>query len=152
MAAVTASKEVTAYIAKCPALQQPKLSELRSIINGSVKNCEECISYGMPAIRLVGGKVLVYFMPCVSHLGFYPTNAPVERLAKELRAFKTTKGSIHFPWSDPLPKALIQKICRMRRETESTALAEKIEIKRLSSKRGRKESVPAKKKVVQRKK
>lgn len=44
------------------------------------------------------------------HVGLYPGPAAVEAFANQLAAYKTSKGTIQFPYDKPLPLALIAKI------------------------------------------
>lgn len=48
------------------------------------------------------------------HVGFYPTPSAMRAFKKELKEYKTGKGSINFPLDKPLPLALIKKIAAFR--------------------------------------
>ncbi|MFZ4799195.1 MAG: iron chaperone [Bacteroidia bacterium] len=90
------------------------LENLRQIIKEIVPEATEIISYNMPAFKYQGS-VLVYFAACKNHCGFYPGSGnTVAQLSEELKDYKTTKGSIHFPYNKPLPKALIKKVVLLR--------------------------------------
>lgn len=90
------------------------LENLRQIIKDIVPEAEEVISYNMPAFKYQGS-VLVYFAACKNHCGFYPgSGSTVAKLSEELKGYNTTKGSIHFPYNKPLPKALIKKVVLLR--------------------------------------
>jgi len=105
-------KEVDAYIAKQPARVAALLRVLRHEIHRAAPECEEVISYGMPAFKLT--KALVYFAACKDHIGFYPTPSPIKKFAKELEKFRTSKGAIQLPLDEALPLALIRKIVKFR--------------------------------------
>ena len=102
------------YIKQFPVEVQDILHKLRLIIREEVPEAEETISYQMPAFSLNG--ILVYFAAWKNHIGFYPTASGMNAFKEELKEFKVTKGSIHFPFTKPLPKELIRKIVRFRIE------------------------------------
>lgn len=112
---MTAETEaVQAYIDSFPEPAKSKLLEMRSIIRAAVPEAEECISYGMPAIRL--NKVLVYYAAWKTHIGFYPTAAPLNAFASAISVYKSSKGAVQFPLDQPLPEALITKMTLFRKE------------------------------------
>jgi len=90
----------------------PILNELRNIIRVVSSNSIETISYNMPAFK--EKEVLVYYAAYKNHIGFYPTNKPIEVFSNELSDYKTSKGAIQFPINKSLPKELIQKIVLFR--------------------------------------
>ena len=93
---------------------QIKLQELREIIKETLVDCEEVISYNMPAFKKK--KVVVYYAANKNHIGFYPTPSPIIEFQKELLTYKTSKGAIQFPLNEPFPKELIQRIIKFRAE------------------------------------
>lgn len=109
-----AESAITAYINGFPQPVKGKLLELRNIIRAAVPEAEECISYGMPALKW--HKVLVYYAGWKSHVGFYPTSEPIRVFARELLPFKTSKGAVQFPLDAPLPEALITRMILFRKE------------------------------------
>lgn len=117
-------KDVDAYIAKQPAKVAALLRVLRHEIHRAAPECEEVISYGMPAFKLKN--VLVYFAACKDHIGFYPTPSPIKKFAKELEKFRTSKGAIQLPLDEALPLELIRKIVKFRlSEVGATTSAKK---------------------------
>ena len=111
------------YISAFPEEVQEKLQQIRSIIKKAVPAAAEVISYNMPAFKQNG--VLVYFAGAKNHIGFYPTPAPIDAFAKELAAYKTSKGAIQFPLNEALPVALIKKIVQFRVEQDRQKTAGK---------------------------
>lgn len=93
-----------------------KLEELRAILKNALPECQEVISYHMPAYKT--SEVLVYFAAPKKHLGFYPTNSAVREFKEELSRYITSKGAIQFPYDQPLPDQLIQRIAQFRREED----------------------------------
>jgi uncharacterized protein YdhG (YjbR/CyaY superfamily) len=102
------------YLQQFHRLKLKKLQEMRAILQKALPEAEECISYGMPAYRM--SKVLVYFAGNKEHVGFYPTSSGIRKFEQELGDWKYSKGAIQFPYEKKLPKDLIMRIARMRRE------------------------------------
>ena len=105
---------VPAYIQVYPKEAQKYLKEMRSIVRAAAPKAEEAVSYGIPTLR-IDGKNLVHYGAFTKHIGMYPMTAGARAAAgNALSKYKTTKGSIHFPYTEPLPKALIIKIVKAR--------------------------------------
>jgi len=66
----------------------------------------------MPAFKYKG--VLVWFAAFSNHCSLFPTASVVEAFKNELKAFSTSKGTIHFPTDKPLPTALVKKLVKAR--------------------------------------
>ena len=89
---------------------------------------EELISYRMPAYKYKG--VLVYFAGYRNHIGFYATPTGHTQFKKDLSKYKTGRGSVQFPLSEPLPLALISKMVAFKvRENEDKFRVGKIQAK-----------------------
>jgi uncharacterized protein YdhG (YjbR/CyaY superfamily) len=99
------------------ALDEPKraaLSQLRDTIVAIVPEAEQCISYGMPAFKL-RGKTIAGFAAFKSHLSYLPhSGSVIPQLTKETEGYTKTKGSLHFPVDEPLPKELVKKLLDAR--------------------------------------
>lgn len=110
------------YIAALPESTQKILSEMREIIKRAAPGAEELISYGMPAFKQNG--MLVFYAVWKTHVGFYPSGSGIRKFAKDLAAYKTSKGAAKFPIDQPLPAGLITKIVKFRvaENTEKAAL------------------------------
>jgi uncharacterized protein YdhG (YjbR/CyaY superfamily) len=97
-------------------LQEPALSALykmRRAIQSSVPpETVEFMSYGMPAFKLK--RVLVWYAAFTNHCSLFPTNALIVASKDDLKGFTTSKGTIQFPLSKPIPVALIKKLVKTR--------------------------------------
>jgi uncharacterized protein YdhG (YjbR/CyaY superfamily) len=97
-------------------LQEPALSALykmREAIQSTVPpEAVEFISYGVPAFKLK--RVLVWYAAFADHCSLFPTNAVILAFKDELKGFTTSKGTIHFSLSKPMPIALIKKLVKTR--------------------------------------
>jgi uncharacterized protein YdhG (YjbR/CyaY superfamily) len=49
-------------------------------------------------------------------VGFYPFPTTMEEFSDELREFRQGKGSVQFPLDKPLPRDLIIRMIRFRRQ------------------------------------
>jgi uncharacterized protein YdhG (YjbR/CyaY superfamily) len=66
----------------------------------------------MPTFKLHGN--LVHFGAFKTHLGFYPIPSGMDQFQAELAQFKSGKGSVQFPFDQPMPYELITKIVKFR--------------------------------------
>lgn len=113
-----APTDVHDYIGRYPAKVQALLRQMRSAIRKAAPSATERISYKLPAF-CVNGKVLVWFGAFTSHVGFYPGSAAIAAFKKELPEYTCAKGSVQFPFSEPLPLDLVTKIVKFRLEREN---------------------------------
>jgi uncharacterized protein YdhG (YjbR/CyaY superfamily) len=106
--------DVESYLAACPEPHRTTLEKLRATIRSVVpKETTEAISYGMPSFRYKGG--LVGYAAFKGHCSFFPMSGRlVEEFVDELKAYKTSKGTIQFPADKPLPAALVKKMVKAR--------------------------------------
>ena len=100
------------YIAGFTPPVKAKLEEIRQIIRLAAPEAKETINYQIPTFVLHGN--LVHFAAFKNHIGFYPTPSGIETFKKELSGYEGAKGSVQFPFDQPLPLALITKIVKFR--------------------------------------
>ena len=108
-----AASTIDEYIAEFPPETQAKLEEIRALIAATAPEATETISYAIPTFDLKG-KHLVHFAGFANHVGFYPIPTGMEAFKEELSAYKSGKGSVQFPLSEPLPADLIRRIVEFR--------------------------------------
>jgi uncharacterized protein YdhG (YjbR/CyaY superfamily) len=108
------ARDVESYLAACPEPHRTTLEKIRAAIGSVVpKEATEAISYGMPSFQYKGG--LVAYGAFKAHCSFFPMSGRlVEEFAEELKAFKTSKGTIQFAVDKPLPSGLVKKIVKAR--------------------------------------
>ncbi len=102
------------YLAAVTEDKRAALQKLRKAIKTAAPKAEECISYQLPAFRL-NWRFLVAYGAATNHCAFYP-GSTVKALKEELKGYDTSKGTIRFPASKPLPAALVRKLVRLRIE------------------------------------
>ncbi len=106
--------DVESYLAACPEPHRTTLEKLRATIRSVVpRETTETISYGIPTFKYKGG--LVAYAAFKQHCSFFPMSGRlVEDFADELKAYKTSKGTIQFPVDKPLPAALVKKLVKAK--------------------------------------
>ena len=104
---------VDQYIQTFPPNIQELLEQVRKTILNNAPDATEGISYGMPAYR-TNNIPLVYFAAFSKHIGFYATPSGHDSFAKKLSGYKQGKGSVQFPFDQPIPYELIAEIVTFR--------------------------------------
>lgn len=107
------------YIANQTEEAQKTLQELRRIIKEAVPEVKEVKNYKVPMFTLVDGAKVNHQLMVAAYakfVGFYPFETTMVAFADELKDYKQGKGSIQFPFDKPLPKDLIIKMVRYRKD------------------------------------
>jgi uncharacterized protein YdhG (YjbR/CyaY superfamily) len=108
------AKTIDEYLARVPEPARTTLNKVRVVIR-SVAPAEatETISYGIPTFKYKGS--LVGFGAFAKHCSLFPMGASVlNAFERELKDFRVSKGTLHFPLDKPLPAMLIKKIVKAR--------------------------------------
>ena len=105
-------KTFDGYLAALSDEKRAALEKLRKDIRAAAPSAEECISYGVPAFRL-DGRFLVALGAASSHCSFYPGSA-LDAYKQDLKNYETSKGTVRFQASKPLPAALVRKLVKAR--------------------------------------
>jgi uncharacterized protein YdhG (YjbR/CyaY superfamily) len=109
----TQAASIDEYIAGFPPETRSLLEEVRALIRDEAPGATETISYAIPTFDLQG-RHLCHFAAFQSHLSFFPTGKGAEAFADELKAYKGGRGTVQFPYSQPLPADLIRRMVRYR--------------------------------------
>lgn len=112
-------KTVDDYILNQPKETQVLLNELRGIIHEAVPEVTEIINYKVPSFTLVdNGKKDQQIMIAAydKFISFYPFPSTIEAFSLELKDYKKGKGSVQFQLNKALPKDLIIKMVKFRRD------------------------------------
>jgi uncharacterized protein YdhG (YjbR/CyaY superfamily) len=118
----TTASTIDEYIAGFPPEVREKLETVRRTIHAAAPEAVETISYSMPTFDLLGH--VVHFAAFTNHIGLYPTPSGMVEFEAELEPYKAGKGSLRFPFDQPLPLDLISRIVRFR-AAENVAKAAK---------------------------
>ena len=98
------------YIARQDAAVQPRLREIRAILQSALPEAEERISWSMPTYWK--GRNIIHFAAFKKHLGLYPGGEATGEFAEALKGYDMSKGTIRLPYDKELPTELITRIAR----------------------------------------
>jgi uncharacterized protein YdhG (YjbR/CyaY superfamily) len=111
---VTPSTDVDAVLAALPDDVRTALEDLRETIRAAAPDAEESISYAVPSFKY-RGRPLVSFGAGRNHCAFYVQSpAVMDAHQDELTSYDTSKGTVRFAASAPLPKPLVTKLVKAR--------------------------------------
>lgn len=103
-------RTIDQYISAQPATIRPLMEKIRQTIKKACPEAEENISYQMPVFRYKG--ILMYFAPFKNHYSIFTSPNYLLAFKEELKAYTTTKSSVHFLYNKPVPVSLITKIVK----------------------------------------
>ena len=116
------ARNVDEYLAGVPKEARATLEKLRKTIKAAAPMASEGISYQMPMYKHHG--MVVGFAAFKNHCSLFPGSAVMDAHKEELKRYDTSKGTIRFPASQPLPAALVKKLVKARiQENEARAAA-----------------------------
>jgi uncharacterized protein YdhG (YjbR/CyaY superfamily) len=112
-------KTVDDYIDSQSKEAQITLRELRSLIKEAVPETVEIPNYKVPSFTLVPGlkpEQQIMIVAYAKFASFYPFQATIGHFMDELKSFELGKGTVKFPFDKTLPKDLIIRMVRYRRD------------------------------------
>jgi len=105
---------VRAYFTAQPLKARAALKTIRAAIRSVAPRAEEVFSYRIPAFKL-GGRALVWYAAFKHHCSLYPMTAAIRRkLARDLKGYEVSKGTVRLPLAKPIPVGLVQKLVKAR--------------------------------------
>jgi len=109
-----APKSVEEYFSRVPEPARSTLEKVRAVIRSVVPTeTIEVISYGMPTFKHT--RAIVGIAAFSDHCSLFPMGSSVlDSMEDELKEFRASKGTLHFPVDKPMPSALIKKIVKAR--------------------------------------
>ena len=120
----SAPTTIDAYIAAFPPEVQALLQQIRQVIHKAVPSLGETISYGIPTFTL-NGKYLVYIAAHKKHIGLYPAPTGVDEFQEAVARYGGGKGTLKFPFDQPMPFDLIHNIVQFRAREHVAKAAKK---------------------------
>ena len=103
-------QNIDEYIAAQDEKYQPRLREIREILQKALPDADERISWSMPTYWK--GRNIIHFAASKKHLGIYPGDEATATFAEELSGYDISKGTIRIPYNQPLPEELIRRIAQ----------------------------------------
>lgn len=103
--------DVDSYLADVPEDRRETLEEVRRLIKAAAPDAVESIAYAMPAYKY-RGKPLVYFGAASKHWALYGSGGDAYPEVSE--RYDTSKGTIKFPWVEPVPADIVEMVVRDR--------------------------------------
>lgn len=98
-------------------LEREVLENLRKTLHELLPGAIECISYGIPTLK-IKEKWVAWFAKFKNHLSFFPFSGSIfEHFPEEMKGWKYTKSSLHFTVEKPIPRELLKKIILKRLES-----------------------------------
>ena len=105
---------VTEYIASTPPAARSALKQIRVAIKKAEPRITERISYRIPTFDL-DGKYLLYMAAFKDHVSIYPATASMmAKYGKQLRPYRSGKGTLRFDLEERLPLTLITRLAKLR--------------------------------------
>lgn len=101
------------YIATFAPDVQQRLHEVRTLVLERVPEPLEVMAYGIPTVDFAG-KHVIHYAGYAQHIGVYPGPEALAALAPLLVGYKSAKGSVQFPHTQPLPVAVIGALVEHR--------------------------------------
>lgn len=88
------------------------LQSIRQTILQAAPQATEKISWQMPTYHYKEN--LIHFAAAKNHVSIFPSPEAIIAFSSQLKDYKTSKGTIQFPFSKPIPYPLIAKITKWR--------------------------------------
>jgi uncharacterized protein YdhG (YjbR/CyaY superfamily) len=106
--------QIRAYLAAQTAGTRVILRKMHDAIHAVAPDAVDGFSYRMPVARL-DGKVLVWYAGFRNHTSLFPIGDAIRRkYAAGLEGYETSKGTVRFPLSKPLPVTLVKRLVKAR--------------------------------------
>ncbi len=105
---------VRAYFAATPPKAHAALKKIRAAIRSVAPRAQEAFSYRIPAFKFAD-RPLVWYAAFKNHCSLYPMTGEIRRkLARDLKGYEMSKGTVRLPLAKPIPVGLVKKLVRAR--------------------------------------
>lgn len=109
----TTPPTVEAYISSFSELQQERLHEVRHLIQSTLPQSHEKISYKMPAY-FRGDQPVVYFAGWKSYVSLYPVPEGDASFEHDIAPFVHEKSTLRISYNQQLPVELLQRMLKLQ--------------------------------------
>jgi len=106
------TRSVADYIATAPPKARARLNKIRATIRKAAPGATESLKWRMPAVSYK--RIVIMYAAFTNHISLFPMPSALKAFRKELKGFKTGRGTIQLPNDKPLPLALIRRITAWR--------------------------------------
>jgi uncharacterized protein YdhG (YjbR/CyaY superfamily) len=111
---VASPDAVAAYLAALPPPLRARMRGIRAIVRATAPSAVEHFSYRIPGFRL-DGRTLLWYAAFKRHIGLYPITPALLRTHRiDVSGYETSKGTIRFPFDEPLPAPLVKRLVKAR--------------------------------------
>lgn len=107
------SNSLNEYYSTLDKAQLEEMERVKRAIILLQPDVEEVLSYGIPTVKY-RGKTILHFAAFKDHYSVFPGSGPIKELAKELKDFETSKGTIKYKADNLLPVSIINKLVQIR--------------------------------------
>ena len=105
---------VEEYLAAIPELPRAALEDVRATLRSVVPDGVECISYGMPTVKL-GGRAILSYAAFSKHCSLFPASGAVmDTLGDALAPYFAEKATLRFSPAEPIPRELLERLIAVR--------------------------------------
>lgn len=109
------------------------VQHIRALIHEMVPDGQDCISYGIAAVKL-DGSIVLHYSGWKQHVSVYPIPPGSVAFEKRIAPYVAGKGTLKFPLSEPLPFPIIGEIisAHVKRVEAALSLKKEIQAKKAS--------------------
>ena len=105
-------KTVSGYIAAAAPNARTKLRQVRAAVRKAAPGATESLKWNMPAVSY--HRIVLMYAAFRNHISLFAMGATVKAFRKDLKGYKTGRGTIQLPLDKPIPLALVRRIAAYR--------------------------------------
>jgi uncharacterized protein YdhG (YjbR/CyaY superfamily) len=106
--------QIRAYLASLPPNARKAVQKIRADVRAAAPDAVEIFSYRIPGFKL-DGRALVWCAAFAHHASLYPITPALLRTHRiDVSGYETSKGTIRFPLTAPIPSRLVTRLVKAR--------------------------------------